>query len=92
MIQNDMTQEEQETFQGFVVATDRFMSGWGMAPGVSYVATPYFSYEDMKRVMEVLEGRKEMKCVRTCARNWRPKLHKGDHLHIYDGKAFRRAS
>lgn len=92
MIQNDMTQEEQETFQGFVVATDRFMSGWGMAPGKSYIATPYFSDADLKQVMEVLEGRKEMKHVRVVGRQWHPRLRSGDHCHIYDGKAFRRAS
>jgi hypothetical protein len=89
MIEDDMTQEERETFEGFVAATDSFMSGWGMAPRKSYVATPYFSYEDMKHVVETLERRPEMKRIRICDRKWRPKLSSLDHLHIYDGHAFR---
>jgi hypothetical protein len=91
MIQNDMTPEEQEKALGLVVATDKCMSGWGMAQHTSYVATPYFSEDDLQKVLNHLHRRSEMLRVRIVSKKYRPKLRAGDHLHIYDGTAFRRA-
>lgn len=85
-IQDDRTPQEVESTVGFVVATDSFMSGWGEAPGRSIVAVPVVDYEDEKRVRERLERRYEMKRVRFCLKDWRPRLFEGDHLHIYDTK------
>lgn len=89
--QDDRTDEEKAATVGFVVATDRFMSGWGQAPGRSLVAVPVTSYEDQKDVTETLERRPEMLRVRFCMKTYRPRLYQGDHLHIYDTKdSFRR--
>jgi hypothetical protein len=88
-IEDDRTAEEKTATIGFWVATDRFMSGWGEALGTSYVACPVVDWNDADEVEKRFRSRSEFKRVRYCAKNWRPKLHDGDHLHIYAMDSFR---
>ena len=83
-IVDDRTPAEKVATVGFMVATDRFMSGWGQAPGRSLVAVPVTSSEDLDAVRHVLESRPEMLRVRFCLASYRPRLYDGDHLHIYN--------
>ena len=76
---------------GFVVFTDSFMSGWGMAPGRSLYALPYFSHEDMVTLLDNGSRRSEMKRARIVSANKRGmptiRLKDGDHLSIADRHA-----
>ena len=67
---------------GFVVATDSFMSGWGNAPGKSYFAVPFRSYEESRIVEDNMNARTEMKRVRVVGKDYRPRLRAGDHFSI----------
>ena len=82
---DDRTDEEKAATIGFWVATDRFMSGWGHAPGRSIVAVPCVSADDAEKVERRLTLRPEMKRVRWVpGSRYRPQLATGDHLHIYN--------
>lgn len=83
-IVDDRTSEEKEKTRGFVVATDRFLSGWGEAAGRSLVAVPFSDADDCARVETRLRLRDEMLRVRIVGPAYRPHLHPGDHLHIYN--------
>lgn len=85
--QDDRSPEEKAATIGFWVATDRFLSGWGDAQGISYVACPVVSEEDSARVETRFRLRREFKRVRFVGATWRPRLREGDHLHIYDTTA-----
>lgn len=85
-IQDDRTPEEKAKTIGFMVATDRFLSGWGNAPGRSIVAVPVVSFSDRETVENRLNLRNEMKRVRFVGPSYRPRLYPGDHLHIYNTK------
>lgn len=82
IIDDRRTEEEKATTWGFVVATDSFMSGWGMAPGRSYLAVPVRSPREAMVVADNMRHRSEMRRVRTVGRDWRPRLREGDHLSI----------
>jgi hypothetical protein len=84
MIDDRRTDTDKAKTVGFVVATDRFMSGWGQAPGRSYFAIPLRSWDEADVVRENMEARSEMKRVRVVGKDYRPKLHEGDHLSIRD--------
>jgi len=68
----------------FVVATDKFMSGWGNAPGRSFFAVPCESLEQAEIVEDNMHHRSEMKRVRIVGHDYRPKLRSGDHYSIRD--------
>lgn len=93
IIEEDRTAEEVQKTIGFVVATDKFMSGWGNAEGRSLIAVPFTSEEDREKVLRRIARRSEMKRVRTVrGKEFKPRLNSGDHLHIYDTtKSFRYA-
>ena len=82
MRDDNRSEDEKRRTVGFVVATDSFMSGWGLAPGRSIFAVPFETWEQAKVVEDNMRHRSEMKRVRVVGRDWRPKLHKGDHLSI----------
>jgi hypothetical protein len=85
IIEDNRTKEEIEKTCGFVVATDKFMSGWGAAPHISVVAIPFISEDDRIKVMSRVKKRSEMKRVRVVyGKQYKPRLSAGDHLHIYD--------
>ncbi len=82
---DDRRSEADKTATAFlVVATDKFMSGWGNAPGRSLFAVPCRSWEEAKIVEENMRHRSEMKRVRIVGAAYRPKLRNGDHYSIRD--------
>ena len=89
-IQDDRAEAEKDVTIGFVVATDKFMSGWGQArSGRSIVARPVRDTEECDRVMRLFEDRDEFKRVRYASgREYKPRLRSGDHLHIYNFDTF----
>ena len=90
--QDDRTLEERQHTVGFWVATDSFMSGWGLAKGRSLVACPVFGPDDSDAVERRFRLRREFKRVRYVAGpTFYPRLYSGDHLHIYDATSFRYA-
>lgn len=70
--------------QQWIIATDKFMSGWGMAPGRSLVAYPYdvISLNAAADLYQWMQERTDYIRVRT-ARDL-PRMRDGDHLSIYD--------
>lgn len=79
------TPEQVAATIGFVVATDSFMSGWGHAPGHSYFAVPFSSYESGRIVEANMRARREMKRVRFhYGSRLRLRMRAGDHLSICD--------
>ena len=82
-IRNDRrTEADKAATVGFVVATDRFMSGWGQAPGSSYYAVPFSDWDQAVTVEANMRRRSEMKRVRVVGADYRPRLGAGDHLSI----------
>lgn len=82
---DDRTSEEIEKTIGFVIATDKFMSGWGRAPHKSVVAVPFTSESDKEDVLRRMMRRTEMIRIREVyGKTYYPSLRYGDHLHIYN--------
>ena len=84
------------TAEGYVIATDKFMSGWGLAEnGRSLVACPFVGWEEEDRVVRALEMRSEMRRVRSVGikRSGLPavRLRALDHLSIYPRGSFNSA-
>ena len=73
-----------EDVELWVVATDKFMSGWGRAMGRSLVAYPadLCMHEQKKRLIEWMESRLDFLRVRENMNL--PRLGAADHLAIYD--------
>ena len=95
IIKDDRTPEEKQATIGFMVATDDFMSGWGDAPRRSIVARPVKDDNDLKRVKLRFNLRPEFKRVKfvkgkatPAGLMYKPRLHPGDHLHIYSLNSF----
>jgi len=84
IIDDRRTDEQREITWGFIVATDSFMSGWGMAKGKSYFAVPVANNEQARIVEANMRRRSEMKRVRFVLADYRPKLQAGDHLSIME--------
>lgn len=82
IIDDQRSDEEKKRTIGFVVAIDNFMSGWGMAQGISYFAVPFETWDEAVTVEVNMRRRDEMKCVRIVGPDYQPKLREGDHLSI----------
>lgn len=89
-IKDDRTDAEKAVTIGFVVATDRGLSGWGGAMGGwSIVARPIRDTEECDRVLRLFEDREGFLRVRYASGSeYQPRLHSGDHLHIYNFDTF----
>jgi hypothetical protein len=73
-----------------VVATDRFMSGWGMAKGTtSYAAWACRDEHEAKLVSEYLATRDEMMRVRVVYNAKRDYAPKRGLISVYDGASVR---
>lgn len=82
-IVDDMrTAEDKASTRFFAVGTDKFLSGWGQAPGRSYFALPCKNYDEALICAGNLRKRGDMLRVRIVAGTWRPHLRDGDHLSI----------
>ena len=67
---------------GYMVATDKCMSGWGQAPGRSLFALAVHTPEQREAARDRLEHRSEM--IRVRFNLDLPRLREGDHLSIND--------
>lgn len=67
-----------------VVATDRFMSGWGQAPGRSLFALPVGPEDNVNRILDKMADRSDMMRPRFVLSLRNVKLYAGDHLSIRD--------
>jgi len=82
IIDDRRTSEDKAATWGFVVATDSFMSGWGMSPRRSLFAVPVINHKQAEIVLGNMHLRSEMKRSRIVGANYRPRLQPGDHLSI----------
>lgn len=87
-IDDSRTPDQHVQTSCYVVATDSFMSGWGMTPGRSYYAVACESYSEAMDVRSRMSHRSDFKRVRIVLHNWRPRLHSGDHLAIRPAAEF----
>ena len=73
IVVDDRTPEEKKRTNYIIVATDNFLSGWGMAEdGNSYFAVACETWEQRKKAIEVLNSRPEMIRVREVLPSYRP--------------------
>lgn len=81
---DDRTEEQRKTHRFAVMATDKFMSGWGGAScGASVCGWACAPEVELDRVFNWVKGRIEMRRVRVvCLDNYRPKSNVY-HCHIY---------
>lgn len=70
----------------WAVATDKLMSGHGMAPRKSYVAYPVDELGYSSKLFDWMAKRSDFRRVRLNLRL--PRLHDGDHLTVYDAPEF----
>jgi hypothetical protein len=91
VVTDDRTPDEVEKTIGYVVATDRFLSG-ELCEGRSIVACPVTSDEDREVVTRAFHKKPEFLRVRVVGHFYvgpgqsqpRVTLRRGDHLHVYD--------
>jgi len=79
---DDRTPEMKDRPHMIVLATDKFMSGWGEAKGGPSFAGWAVTFDELADVCQVVRGRREMKNVRLVGANYRPPGGPG-HCHIY---------
>ena len=73
VINDERTTEQQETHNILVTATDRFMSGWGLAEGGnSKCAWACDSPEKADKVFDWVSNRGDMKYVNIHYNRWTP--------------------
>ena len=91
IIDDKRSDKEKKATIGFVVANDKFMSGWGLAPGRSIVACAFHNKKDEEEVYyHFLNKRPEMKYLRVVyGKTYTPRMKDGDHLSIYGFNDFR---
>ena len=78
---DDRTAEQRKSHIWLVTATDKFLSGWGMAAnGLSKCAWACSSYAEAERVFSWVKDRGDMKYVNITNRPWYPHAA---HVHIY---------
>ena len=89
-IQDDRTEADKDVTIGFVVATDKCLSGWGGATGGhSIVARPIRDTQECDRVVALFEDRDDFLRVRYASGSeYKPRLQSEDHLHIYGFDTF----
>lgn len=84
-LKDDRTAEQKLTHTVIVLATDRFMSGWGEAKGGPSYAGWACRPELQDTLFSRIKARKDMKNVRVVASYYRPPSGPG-HCHIYVAK------
>ena len=87
IVKDDRTEAEKSVTLGFMVATDKFMSGWGEARnGRSLVACPVVSQRDLQHVEQTFDNRSEFLRVRFVGKDYLKtvRLYANDHLHVYN--------
>ena len=68
----------------WLVATDKFMSGWGQAPDKSYIAYPVYNYGSVEyyNLLQWMEDRNDF--IRVRLNMSLPRVKDGCHLSIND--------
>lgn len=83
-IRDDRTEAQKTTHDVLVIATDRFMSGWGRAAGGVSIAAWACRGDDAGTVESWVRSRHEMHRVRvTCNPRYKPRTNGCAHFHIY---------
>lgn len=80
IVDDKRTAAEKRSTWGFVVATDKFMSGWGHAKGRSLFAVAVEDHNVAECVLRRFRQRSEMRGARI--QGGLPRLRDGDHLSI----------
>ena len=84
IIKDDRTEEQKRTHRWAVVATDRFLSGWGGAEGGSSFAAWACERGDLYDVERWVRSRSDMQRVRVANLDtYRPSPRTCAHYHIY---------
>tara|TARA_R110000803_G_scaffold35405_8_gene76601 strand:- start:2987 stop:3268 length:282 start_codon:yes stop_codon:yes gene_type:complete len=80
---DDRNEQQQETHNILITATDKCMSGWGgAAGGASKCAWACDSHAKADKLLDWVENRSDMKYVNIHYRNnWKPR--NAAHVHIY---------
>lgn len=90
--EDDRTESERASHRWLVVATDRFMSGWGgAAGGTSVAAWACRSHREVEQCAKWVRKRSEMRNVRVIRDSYDPYKRAGGwsgrkgaaHVHIY---------
>lgn len=79
--QDDRTPDQHRTHTWLITATDKFMSGWGLAEGGKSKCAWACKPEHRRQVLAWVESRDEMKYVNETTGNWYPRNAK--HVRIY---------
>lgn len=97
VILDDRSPEDKANTYAFVIATDRFMSYWTTLDREKYirhrsiVARPVRTQTELETLTKRFHERKDFQRVRHIYGNtYKPRLHKGDHCHIYGFNSFNR--
>lgn len=87
--QDDRTPAQKLTHYWGVVATDKFMSGWGGAKGgLSKCCWACPSLESAERLEPAIRARREMRYVSVVdLRTYRPRNAAHWHVYVHDGGA-----
>jgi hypothetical protein len=81
--QDDRTEEQKKTHYYVVLATDKFMSGWGAAKnGLSYAGWAC-EPKNADKVYKWVASRSDMLRIRTVGTPYRPNPKYCAHCHIY---------
>ena len=81
-LEDDRTEEEKKELSVIIMATDKFLSGWGRAEGGPSYAGWACRPEDAQTVESWVRSREDMANVRKVSGNYRPPRRPG-HCHIY---------
>jgi hypothetical protein len=81
-MQDDRTAEQKRTHTLIVLATDRWMSGWGKASGGASYAGWACTPEDLDACEAWVSQRSDMRNVRVVGGNYRPRAGAG-HCRVY---------
>jgi len=80
---DDRTGGQKKTHRCLITATDRFMSGWGMAKGGASKCAWACRPEDAEKVLAWVDSRSDMKYVAYRGPKDRPWYPRAAHVHIY---------
>ncbi len=82
IVEDDRNEETRITHNCIILATDRFLSGWGLAEGGNSYAAWACKSKDFTKVLRWVKSRSDMMRIREVSTNYRPSQYCA-HLHIY---------
>jgi hypothetical protein len=79
---DDRTEDQHKTHTVLITATDKCMSGWGMAAGGASKCAWAVERKNWEKMLKWVESRSDMKYVNVdFSGKWKPRNAK--HVHIY---------